>query len=204
MTWMPGQSTPVLLLFAWLEVKNSPRPNAHMSYCPLEVDCVPPTDGLPPSWSSYMSSAASQDRVLHLIPLPTQTGNGISVVFFVFLMRLKPFHFALLVFRKMLKQWRWLITYFCLINISLTLPLWVFQCKFTGARFILHTFIRAASTPLCFPFPPAHKSLSYITGRQADALRCTATSQWAHGGRGRPRKGNGRETDGELYLFPEW
>lgn len=63
----------------------------------------------------------------------------------------------------------------------------------------------SSRTHLCFPFPPSHKSLSYITGRQGDAIHCTATSQCAHMGqpinRGRHRKGKGqRETDGNFYV----
>ena len=62
--------------------------------------------------------------------------------------------------------------------------------------------LNSSRTHLCFPFPPAHKSLSYITGRQRDTLHCTTSSRCAHIGnkqRQAQKEEGQRETD---FYFP--
>ena len=80
-------------------------------------------------------------------------------------------------------------------------PLLVFQSRFPGVQLSSQL---SPSNPccrihLCFPFPPAHKSLSYITVWQGDKLCCTATCKHTHmdqtirRGIHRGRKGSGRQ-----------
>lgn len=80
--------------------------------CTTEMDLVAlwllsiklPTEWLspPPSWSSYTSSAASLDRVSHSTSHPETNTTKKQVVFV--LLHLDCVHFALLIFREILKM----------------------------------------------------------------------------------------------------
>lgn len=170
-----------------------------------------PTDWLsppPPSWSSYMSSAASLDCVSHSTSHLTHKQHTTKQVLWFFnppslyplfnTNRNSVWCFAASCLQKKNKK--------CPDHSTISFPVRISwsqthsQLIHPNPRFI--PTLNSSRTRLCFPFPPAHKSLSYITGRQGDTLRCTTYSccahrQWAEASTERERV----EGDGWRFLF---